>query len=454
MSYCGRLLAVTPLVDGVLGGDQQPQPDKAARRQNGQQQAGIGVEQLDAQGFCPLAQQQIGAIKQSTHADDFAHSAKHQQHHGKAQPHHQTVEGRQQRRVLGGIRLGAADDDAVGDNEGDKDAERLIEAIGVGVHQQLHAGHQRGDDHHVDRDADILRHPVAHQRDGEVGADQHCHGGKAEPQRIGKSGGDGEGRAQTQHLYQRGVVLPQPLYHQLLELALAAFQLGDRGGARFNLFHLCHDGSTPLLCGRTSRGVAEQFRMLVLQFQQVFHRFDHSPGGDGGAGKGIELAAILLHCPLGFIVGGQGFSGKAVDPVRFFQLDLVTKAGRLFVSEHSHRADGALGIKARHDADRPAVAIRRDRLQRIAGHHAILAGGIEGLRLIATQILPAGHQLAAGHQIVVIAAGRQQYRERLQLLQLLLVGDLVLGQLVGQHHQCGAAQREHGQDQAVLAHAL
>ena len=48
----------------------------------------------------------------------------------------------------------------------------------------------------------------------------------------------------------------------------------------------------------------------------------------------------------------------------------------------------------------------------------------------------------------------QQGLQGAQLLQLLLVGDAIPGQFVGQHHHGGAAEGKEGQGQAILAHAF
>ncbi|MNR25490.1 hypothetical protein D3C85_1426450 [compost metagenome] len=124
------------------------------------------------------------------------------------------------------------------------------------------------------------------------------------------------------------------------------------------------------------------------------------------------------------------------------------------MSQHPHRADGAAGICADHHANGPTVAVGGHGFQRIAGVLPLEGRGVERHGLIAAQVLAAGDQPAAGHQIVVIAPRRQQGFQGAQLLQLLLVGDAIPGQLVGQHHHGGAGQGEQGQGDAVFAHAL
>src|SRR5690606_4518340 len=56
---------------------------------------------------------------------------------------------------------------------------------------------------------------------GEVGQGQHQRGGKPQPQCVGSGGCHRQQRAQSQQLYQCGVVLPQPLDNDLFNLVHA-----------------------------------------------------------------------------------------------------------------------------------------------------------------------------------------------------------------------------------------
>jgi hypothetical protein len=74
-----------------------------------------------------------------------------------ADAHEDAVEGRLQRRVLGGEGFDAGQHDAVGDDQRNEDAEHQVELVQVGVEQQVDDGDQRGDNQDEDRDADLVR---------------------------------------------------------------------------------------------------------------------------------------------------------------------------------------------------------------------------------------------------------------------------------------------------------
>ncbi len=76
------------------------------------------------------------------------------------------------RAVFGGEGLGAAQHEAVGDDQRNENAKDQIQFVEVGIHAELDGGDHGGDQHHEHRDTDLRTHPVADQRDAHVGDDQ------------------------------------------------------------------------------------------------------------------------------------------------------------------------------------------------------------------------------------------------------------------------------------------
>ena len=77
-----------------------------------------------------------------------------------------------------------AEDDAVGGDQRNKDAEDLIQLIGEGLHQQFDAGGQGGNDHHEHRQAHGIGDLTADQRHGGVGGRQYQGRGDAHAEGV------------------------------------------------------------------------------------------------------------------------------------------------------------------------------------------------------------------------------------------------------------------------------
>ena len=91
-------------------------------------------------------------------------------------------------------------------------AEKLAE-----VEQQIHDGHEGGDDGDIRRQADLIGDHLAQRGDGDVGADQHKGGRKAHAEGIGHRRGQGQRGAGAQHEAEGGVVAKQSVQRNLLE---------------------------------------------------------------------------------------------------------------------------------------------------------------------------------------------------------------------------------------------
>jgi hypothetical protein len=119
----------------------------------------------------------------------------------KAHSHHQAVIQRRQHRVLAREAVGAAEDHAVGGDQGQEIPRILVELVAEGLHQQFDAGHGRGDDHHEGRQAHRLGGDVANQGHGGIRGDQHEAGRDTEAQGIDDAAGHGQQRAQAEQLH-------------------------------------------------------------------------------------------------------------------------------------------------------------------------------------------------------------------------------------------------------------
>ena len=52
---------------------------------------------------------------------------------------------------------------------------------------------------------------------------------------------------------------------------------------------------------------------------------DHRPGGDGGAGELVKIAAIFFDRPMAVALTVDDFPGKMGDPVRQAKLDFIAQ---------------------------------------------------------------------------------------------------------------------------------
>ena len=75
--------------------------------------------------------------------------------------------------VAQGKGLETPHDDAVGDDQADKDRQLLADVRLESFQHLVHNDHQRGDDHELNDDADSVWHHVAKQGDDDVAADHH-----------------------------------------------------------------------------------------------------------------------------------------------------------------------------------------------------------------------------------------------------------------------------------------
>jgi hypothetical protein len=158
-----------PGIDQPFAGQQQPQGQKAAGGQDRQQEASVVRDQAHLQEGEAGPQQLGGAGEEGATADDLAYPAQDHEHGGEAEAGDQAIQDRGQGRVFGGEGLGASQDGAVDDDEGDEEAKRLVQLMGIGVETQIDQGHQGGDQDDIDGDAHLRAHDRAHQGHQQVG---------------------------------------------------------------------------------------------------------------------------------------------------------------------------------------------------------------------------------------------------------------------------------------------
>ena len=144
--------------------------------------------------------------REGTGADDLTEAAQKDQGEGEAQTHADAVEQSRDRLCLQRICLGAAEDDAVDDDQRDVDAQRIIHCRGEALDQQLDDGDQRCDDDDLGGQTDSVRDQVADRGNQQVREHQNCHGGKSHADRVADGGRDSEGRAEAQRHDKDGVL--------------------------------------------------------------------------------------------------------------------------------------------------------------------------------------------------------------------------------------------------------
>ena len=166
-AFIGTLFAAHPVVDGVsFAGDHQPRRPMKPWGKMASNEAGVGVEQLDAQGTWPSPQQQVGAVEQVPMPMISRRPQYQQQHQGKPSPIAKPSISPPAEAGSWRHSLGAAYDDAVGDDEGRGRCRAPDRGHGVVRSSTAARWSPRSrDDHHVEPGYGCRGHPVAHQKE-------------------------------------------------------------------------------------------------------------------------------------------------------------------------------------------------------------------------------------------------------------------------------------------------
>ena len=156
-----------------------------------------------------VAEDAVGAGKQGAVGEYFPHRAEGDEDKRKARPHRRAVNGGRQHRVFRGVGFGAGDDDAVGNNQREVDAERLVERVGERLDEDFDDGNRARDEQDEHWDADFRTQPAAGGGDEGGGERQDEDGRHAEAEGVDGVGRSSEQRAEAEDLHQGGVVVPE-----------------------------------------------------------------------------------------------------------------------------------------------------------------------------------------------------------------------------------------------------
>ena len=142
--------------------------------------------------------------------------------------------------------FGPAHHDAVGDDQSDKDGQLLADFEQIGPQKLIDHDHQRGDDRHLDDDANAAGNVVADQADREVREGGHQGDGDRHDQGRLQLDRDRQRRTDPQHLQRDRIVVEQRIQQDLLCLRLITVLL-------LSLLHFGADGQTQLPGGSSPR---------------------------------------------------------------------------------------------------------------------------------------------------------------------------------------------------------
>ena len=306
-------------IDQVLSGNQQAVAEECAGRQGGEDDVVVAVVELN-RPVDAVAEDAVGAGKQGAVGEYFPHRAEGDEDKRKPCAHRRAVNGGGQDGVFRGVGFGAGYDDAVGDNQREVDAERLVERIGERLDEDFNDSNRARDEQHEHRNADFRTQPAAGGGNEGVGKRQDEDGRHAETKGVDGVGRGGEQRAEAEDLHQGGVVVPEAVGE-----GFAGF--GGHGGA--GLWFLCGAQHAADLVGDGARG-------------------------DGRAGEAVDVAAVFFHGKAGVF---QCFSRELQYPRVYARLDFVAQSGGFFVGEDAHAEQGfVVGGDADEQLDFAVVA--------------------------------------------------------------------------------------------------
>ena len=195
-------------IDEVFRGNQQAVAKKGAGRQGGKDDVVVAVVKLN-RPVDAVAKDAVGTGEQGAVGEYFPHSAKGDEDKRKTCAHRRTVNGGGQDGIFRGVGFGAGYDDAVGDNQREVDAERLVERVGQRLDEDFNDGDGARNQQDEDGDADFRAQPAAGGGNEGVGKRQDEDGRHAETEGVDGVGRGGEQRAEAEDLHQGGVVVPE-----------------------------------------------------------------------------------------------------------------------------------------------------------------------------------------------------------------------------------------------------
>ena len=171
--------------------DDEAEADESARRQDKHQDVG---------GLRQDAEAEDGAA-----AQELTDAAQQRQGEREAQTHAEAIQTRREDGVLRGESLSATQHDAVHHDQGDEQAERLVNIRDESLHHQLYHRHKRGDDHDEAGDTHLVGDEAFQQGDEDVGKDKYEGRGQTHRHAVDGAGRRSQGRATAQQQDQDGV---------------------------------------------------------------------------------------------------------------------------------------------------------------------------------------------------------------------------------------------------------
>jgi hypothetical protein len=103
--------------------------------------------------------------------------------------------------------FGAAEHDAVRDDQADEDRQLLAGLEGIRLQELVDENHERRDDRHEDDDADVVRDPVAQCADRGAGEGRNTRQCDTHQQCGQQRGRDSQRRTDAEHLQRDRVVI-------------------------------------------------------------------------------------------------------------------------------------------------------------------------------------------------------------------------------------------------------
>ena len=197
----GAVAARVPLPDAVDESEKKPERYEAARRED-REGHGTRVYALD---------RDVSPYGESPRADDLADCGDQGEGKREADAAPEAVGERIDDAVLRGERLGAAEDDAVHDDEGDEDAERGREVGQIGLHEEVDRRDESRYDDDVAGNVHRRRDDPPQGRHEAVGADEHERRREPHAESVLKARRDGKRGAQAEHKPKDGIVLENPI---------------------------------------------------------------------------------------------------------------------------------------------------------------------------------------------------------------------------------------------------
>ena len=156
--------------------------------------------------------------EQRARAQELTERAQDQQHHRVADALADAVHRGGGNGVLAGKGLGAAEDDAVDDDQRNEHAKALGDVREKRLQAQINDRNEARDDDDVARDTHFIRNDFAQKGNKDVGKRQDDENGDAHAKAVCNARGDGHGGAHTEHLHQNGVLVDQTVFELFVKI--------------------------------------------------------------------------------------------------------------------------------------------------------------------------------------------------------------------------------------------